>query len=145
MASKPTTSYRRFYDVNGWLFVSIALGLIGVGRLAVHEGSFDWWFVGERARPWSRLGATAAGKAPAVCWSKTIASRNEPSILPSETSSAKATDASGRTTATTETSVTLVGSAKDLRCLAAARVSRRFGSERQTAYRQSWACQRHRY
>ena len=30
MASKPTTSYRRFYDVNGWLFVSIALGLIGV-------------------------------------------------------------------------------------------------------------------
>lgn len=30
MAPKPTTSYRRFYDVNGWLFVSIALGLIGV-------------------------------------------------------------------------------------------------------------------
>lgn len=30
MASKPTTGYRRFYDVNGWLFVSIALGLIGV-------------------------------------------------------------------------------------------------------------------
>ena len=30
MAPKPTTSYRRFYDVNGWLFVSTALGLIGV-------------------------------------------------------------------------------------------------------------------
>jgi len=30
MGSTPTTSYRRFYDVNGWLFVSIALGLIGV-------------------------------------------------------------------------------------------------------------------
>jgi len=30
MAPKPTTSYRRFYDVNGWLFVSTALALIGV-------------------------------------------------------------------------------------------------------------------
>ena len=40
--------------------------------------------------------------------------------LPSDRSSAKATDASGRITATTEISVTLVGSANDLRCLAAA-------------------------
>ena len=30
MGPKPTTSYRRFYDVNGWLFVSMALALIGV-------------------------------------------------------------------------------------------------------------------
>ena len=30
MGPMPTTSYRRFYDVNGWLFVSTALGLIGV-------------------------------------------------------------------------------------------------------------------
>ena len=30
MGPTPTTSYRRFYDVNGWLFVSTALALIGV-------------------------------------------------------------------------------------------------------------------
>src|SRR6478672_3327859 len=48
------------------------------------------------------------------------ASRKEPSKPRPETSSAKATDASGRTTATTEISVTLVGSANDLRCFAAA-------------------------
>ena len=30
MGPKATTSYRRFYDVNGWLFVSTALALIGV-------------------------------------------------------------------------------------------------------------------